>query len=167
MRKAEFGGTLIDIPEQCKQGGYVNKIYLIGSLRNPQVPKLANELRNLGYTVFDDWFAAGEIADDAWRDYEQDRGHNFREALKGYAANHVFDFDMHHLNESTIGILLLPAGKSGHLELGYLIGRGCKSYIVYPEEPERFDVMYLMADAVFGSEAELLEYLRLALDKSS
>jgi len=142
----------------------MTKIYLIGSLRNPQVPQLANKLRQIGYEVFDDWFAAGEIADDAWRDYEIGRGHNFQEALEGYAAHHVFDFDMYHLNQSDIGILLLPAGKSGHLELGYLIGQGCQTYIVYPEEPARFDVMYLMADKVFNSEAELLEYLYLALD---
>mgnify|MGYP001562236938 FL=1 len=140
------------------------KIYLIGSLRNPDVPELANDIRRLGYDVFDDWYAAGEIADDAWRDYEIGRGHNFEEALKGYAAHHVFDFDIYHLNHSDIGILLLPAGKSGHLELGYLIGRGCPCYIIYPEEPARFDVMYLMANKVFASTKELLDHLK-GLDK--
>lgn len=141
------------------------KTYLIGSLRNPRIPELAKSLRQLGYDVFDDWYAAGELADDAWRDYEKARGHNFREALEGYAANHVFSFDKNHLDQSDIGILLLPAGKSGHLELGYLIGLGCTCYIVCPEEPERFDVMYLMANRVFSGEKDLLEYLRkLPLD---
>ena len=136
------------------------KIYVIGSLRNPLVPKLSEDLRKLGYDVFDDWFAAGEIADDSWRDYEKGRGHTFQQALKGYAANHVFTFDRHHLNQSDIGILLLPAGKSGHLELGYLIGRSRPCYIVYPEEPERFDVMYLFAAGVFTSTKELLDHLK-------
>lgn len=136
------------------------KLYLIGSLRNPAVPELANDLRKLGYDVFDDWYAAGEIADDAWRDYEKGRGHNFQQALEGYAANHVFTFDRHHLNESDIGVLLLPAGKSGHLELGYLIGRGHPCYIVYPKEPERYDVMYLFAKRVFTSAEELVNHLK-------
>lgn len=140
------------------------KIYLIGSLRNPTVPELGNELRLLGYDVFDDWYAAGEIADDSWRDYEKGRGHNFQQALNGYAAHHVFDFDIYHLNQSDIGILLLPAGKSGHMELGYLIGRARPCYIVYTEEPARFDVMYLMADKVFASTKELLDHLK-GLDK--
>ena len=140
-------------------------IYLIGSLRNPEVPILANKIRQLGYDVFDDWFAAGEKADDAWRDYEIDRGHNLQQALDGYAASHVFEFDKYHLDKSDIGILILPSGKSGHLELGYLIGRGCDSYILYPNEPERFDVMYLLANKVFDSTDELLYELRLGLDK--
>ena len=35
------------------------KVYLIGSLRNPKVPKIAEKIRALGFEVFDDWFAAG------------------------------------------------------------------------------------------------------------
>ena len=137
----------------------MRNIYLIGSLRNPEVPKAAAKLRDAGHYVFDDWFAAGERADDAWRDYEIGRGHNLKQALTGYAANHVFEFDKYHLDIADTGILILPTGKSGHLELGYLIGKGCYSYIVYPEEPERFDVMYLLADGVFSSLEELISRL--------
>ncbi len=46
-------------------------IYLIGSLRNPNIPAIANELRTLGYEVFDDWYAAGPEADDYWKSYEK------------------------------------------------------------------------------------------------
>ena len=136
------------------------KIYLIGSLRNPKVPELGNELRTEGYDVFDDWFAAGPEADDYWQKYETDRGHTYSEALRGLAAGNVFDFDHKHLYGSDIGVLLLPAGKSGHLELGVLIGLGKRSYIVLDGEPERFDVMYRYATAVFNTPEELLEELR-------
>ena len=138
----------------------MSNIYLIGSLRNPKVPLLAKELRTAGYDVFDDWYAAGERADDAWRDYEKDRGHNLKQALDGHAAIHVYQFDMRHIHEADIGVLLLPAGKSGHLELGYMIGQGQRCYILYPVEPERFDVMYLMADAVCTSTEELIERMK-------
>ena len=61
-------------------------IYLIGSLRNPEVPLISDKLRKEGYEVFDDWYAAGEKADDNWRDYEQQRGRTYVEALSGLAA---------------------------------------------------------------------------------
>src|SRR5258706_9150607 len=97
-------------------------VYLIGSLRSPRVPKVAEELRAAGYEVFDDWYAAGPEADDYWQRYEQAKGHTYAEALAGYAANHVFNFDRTRLMRADAGVLVLPAGKSGHLELGYLVG---------------------------------------------
>ena len=72
-------------------------LYLIGSLRNPEIPLIGVRLRSLGYDVFDDWAAAGPIADDSWRDYEIARGHSYSQALQGWAARHVFEFDLFHL----------------------------------------------------------------------
>ena len=135
------------------------KVYLIGSLRNPEVPKLANKIRELGFEVFDDWYAAGPEADDKWRDYEKARGHTYREALKGLAADHVYQFDRKHLKACDIAILYLPAGKSGHLELGWAIGKGKRGYILL-DNPERWDVMYQFADGVFHNFEELEEELK-------
>lgn len=134
-------------------------IYLIGSLRNPEVPQIAGKLREAGHEVFDDWYAAGPEADDYWRNYEIGRGRTYAEALQGLAAEHVFTFDKHHIDRATAGILVLPAGKSGHLELGYLIGRGKRGYILL-DKAERFDVMYKFADLVSEDLNELLEDLR-------
>jgi len=80
----------------------MQSIYLIGSLRNPEVPKLAEVLREEGFEVFDDWFAAGPEADDYWRSYELGRGHTFVEALQGFAAKHVFEYDRRHLDRCNI-----------------------------------------------------------------
>lgn len=135
-------------------------IYLIGSLRNPAVPLLAERLRAEGHEVFDDWYAAGPEADDYWMRYEQARGHDFAAALAGHAAQHVYRYDKTHLDRMGVGVLLLPAGKSGHLELGYLIGQGKPGYILLDKEPERFDVMYNFATGVFTKEADLFVALR-------
>lgn len=135
------------------------KVYVIGSLRNAGVPDLSKYLREAGYDVFDDWFAAGPEADDYWMAYEKNRGHSYSQALKGYAASHVFNFDKKHLDEADIGVLMLPAGKSGHLELGYMIGTGKPGFILYDEVPERFDVMYKFANDVCFSPEDLLEKL--------
>ena len=134
-------------------------IYLIGSLRNPEVPKIADKIRAEGFEVFDDWYAAGETADDSWRDYEKARGHSYLEGLKGHAANHVFTFDKEHLDRADAGILLAPAGKSGHLELGYLIGRGRRGYYLL-DSPDRWDVMLKFATLVTTDLEEIIKHER-------
>lgn len=138
------------------------KIYIIGSLKNSAVRTLANHLRKFGFDVFDDWQAAHPEADDNWRDYEKGRGRTYREALQGHAARHIYEFDKRHLDEADIAILACPAGKSGHLELGYFIGKGKPGYILL-DDPERWDVMYQFAAGIFENmkelEAELKRYL--------
>lgn len=134
------------------------ELYLIGSLRNPEIPVIANELRSVGVDVFDDWYAAGPHADDCWRDYEKGRNHSYRTALQGHAARHVFDFDHHHLRRVDGALLVLPAGRSGHMELGHASGLGKKAYVLL-DNPERWDVMYQFAkDGIFFSRQEMLEH---------
>jgi hypothetical protein len=141
-------------------------IYLIGSLRNLEIPKIAAQLRTLtGQEVFDDWYAAGPEADDYWRDYEMDRSHTYRDALRGYAARHVFEFDKKHLDRATTVVLALPAGKSGHLELGYALGRGKRGFILL-DNPERWDVMYQFATGVYDDVNELAEALTFSADST-
>jgi nucleoside 2-deoxyribosyltransferase len=138
------------------------KIYLIGSLRNFQIPLLAAYLRkNLcpADEVFDDWYAAGPEADDKWMEYEKDRGHTFIQALDGYAATHVYEFDKTHLDSCDVAVMVMPAGKSAHLELGYCAGKDKRTIILMKGEPERFDVMYKFADHVVTSWPDLLNVL--------
>ncbi len=139
----------------CQKGS----IYVVGSLRNPRVPEIAALLRIAGWDAFDEWYAAGPRADDHWQEYENARGHDFKTALAGYSARHVYEFDKHHIDRCSAGLLVLPAGKSGHLELGYMIGQGKPGYILLDGEPERFDVMYRFATAVFTSVDEMIASL--------
>jgi hypothetical protein len=134
-------------------------IYLIGSLRDPKIPKIAKKLRETGLEIFDDWYAAGYEADDKWRDYEIERGRTYIEALEGLAANHVFTFDLKYLNESKAAILILPCGKSGHLEFGYIIGQGKPGYILL-DTPDRWDVMYKFATKVFTDLESLINEVK-------
>jgi hypothetical protein len=136
------------------------RVYLIGSLKNRVVIDIANALEALGYDVFDNWMAAGPEADDYWQRYEQERNRSYADALRGIAAEHVFSFDKRYLDAADIGILVLPAGKSGHLELGYIIGRGKRGIVLFDGEPERWDVMYLLAQDIFFSVDEMLDNLK-------
>ena len=124
------------------------------------MPRLAQELRRLGFDVFDSWYAPGKNADDYWRDYTKARGLSYKEALREYAAQHIFQFDLSHLNRCGSAILLMPAGKSCHLELGYMIGQGKPGYILFDKTPERYDVMVNFATDVFFSKKELFQTLK-------
>jgi hypothetical protein len=140
------------------------KVYLIGSLRNNAVPELGKRLRRSvpNYEVFDDWYAAGPEADDFWKEYEQGRGRAYTDALSGHAAKHVFEFDKHHLDTSTHAVLVLPAGKSGHMELMYAaygVGAKCAILLEQGADP-RWDVMYQFIDNVFETTEQLEEWLR-------
>jgi hypothetical protein len=124
-------------------------IYLIGSLRNPYVPNVACRMRDAGLDVFDDWWSAGPEADDAWQAHEQLRGRSYVEALYGAHATNVFRFDREHLLMADAAVLLAPAGKSAHLELGWMLGQGKPGYVLLDGEPDRFDVMLRFATGVF------------------
>jgi hypothetical protein len=134
-------------------------IYVIGSLRLPGVRDFAEELRGRGYDVFDDWHAAGEKADEVWQEYEQHRGRSYLEALQGYHARHAFELDQRHIIRAQIGILLLPAGKSAHLELGFMLGKGKRGYVLFDKEPERWDIMYQFATGLFTNKEDLFAEL--------
>jgi hypothetical protein len=134
-------------------------LYLIGSLRNPLIAEIANRIRQHGHSVYDDWWCVGPKADDYWKTYSQARGHSLKEALTGWAATHTYTNDKQHLDECDGAVLVLPAGKSGHLELGYIIGQGKKGYILLDGQNERWDVMLKFATAVCENMEELLEEL--------
>lgn len=138
----------------------LNSIYVIGSLRNEEIPNVAASLRALGLDVFDDWMSAGEFADDALRDYYRQRGYRYSDVLRSYSAEHIFSFDRHHLDRCDAAILVMPAGKSAHLELGYVIGRGKPGFILMDGEPERVDIMHQFATEVFMNQEEMIEYFR-------
>ena len=136
------------------------RIYLIGSLANRAIVALANRLRDEGWDVFDDWISPGEEADEKWREYEQLRGRGYKEALNGRHARHIFEFDFKHLQEADVVVMILPCGRSGHLELGWAIGQGKPAYILFDGEPSRYDLMYALVDDVFFSEQSLFDALR-------
>ena len=134
-------------------------IYLIGSLRNPEIPLIGNKLRDAGIDVFDEWHDAGPEADDYWKKDQQSRNRTYPEALVSYAASHVFEFDKYHLDRCDGAVLILPAGRSGHIELGYMVGKDKPTYVLFDKDTDRWDVMYKFASGVFFDLDELIKKL--------
>lgn len=141
----------------------MTRVYVIGSLENPDVPVVAQALRAAGAEVMDSWHAAGPRADREWERYERSRGRTMSEALYGLACRNVVAFDKKHLDMADLAVLVMPCGRSGHLELGYAIGCGKQAIVYSPHEPERWDAMYGMAhDVVVGIDALRGAYERCA-----
>lgn len=139
------------------------KLYVIGSLRNARVPVIAERLRAEGFDVFDDWYAAGPEADDYWQRYETGREHTYAQALDGYSARHVFEYDRAHLDAADIVVLVMKAGTSAAIEFGRALGQGKRGYILYEGEPERWDVMVKFADGVAFDVGDLCKMLPKSL----
>ena len=136
-------------------------IYLTGSLRDDKVPAVAGALRREGIEVHDDWHAAGPHADDEWKRYERQKGHNLVQALAGEAAKTVFNFDKRFMHFADAGVLVAPAGRSAHLEIGWMAGQGKPTFVLLSDDPERWDVMYQFCTAVFEDVHQLIEKLRI------
>ena len=139
------------------------KIYVIGSLRDKAFTEFMRGIRyefeDREVSFWDDWYGAGYEADDMWQRYEQSKGLTYKQALQGDNAEHVYSYDTKHLHESSIAILKLPAGKSAHLELGYMVGLGKHTIIYMDKEPDRWDVMYRFASHVSVGFQDLTDHL--------
>jgi hypothetical protein len=142
-------------------------VYVVGSLRNPEIPAVSEALRKVGFDVYDDWWSASEDADDWLHEYYRNRGFTHKQILSSYASKHIFELDLKHLNRADIGVLVMPAGRSGHLELGYLIGQGKPSYVLFAGEPkDRYDQMHQFASLSGGDVVYSIGELLISIIKN-
>ena len=160
------------------------KIYLASSWRNPNQPRAVEMLRAAGHEVYDfrhpepedTEFSWGDIADN-WKDWSPNKFIN--QGLKHPTAKAGFNSDKAALDWCDTCVLLLPCGRSAHLEAGYAKGQGKPTLIVLDEEKFEPELMYLFADEIvpdisdmlFGLDGliikENLKNIRLLLDKES
>lgn len=133
-------------------------IYVIGSLRNKQIPEIVNKIQAAGHEAFADWYGAGPEADDKWKEYNEEIGRPYLDALHSHGARAIFEFDKKHLERADTVILVAPAGKSGHLELGWALGKGKKGYYLL-DNPDRWDVMLQFCTKVTDKLEDILSDL--------
>jgi len=81
--------------------------------------------------------------------------------LKDERAQEAFKEDKMWLDWADVCLLILPAGKSSHLEAGYAKGQGKKLIIYQDEFPYgEFDVMYGFADLITDDPARVLKEMK-------
>jgi hypothetical protein len=101
-------------------------------------------------------FAWSQIDPD-WRDWTA-KAFRF-ELYTNPIARHGFYQDLSGMKWADTCVLLLPCGRSAHLEAGWMAGAG-KRVVIYTEDGEEPDLMYLLADKIVIDMSELLEALK-------
>lgn len=135
-------------------------IYVASSWRNPIQPDVVAALREAGNGVYDfrnpaggTGFAWSSIDPDwqSWtaREYAAALDHPL--AVRGYAS----DFEA--MQRADLVVLVLPCGRSAHLELGWAVGAGKRTAILTRdgEEPE---LMAKMVDLITDDLAEIVAW---------
>ena len=136
-------------------------IYVASSWRNLSQPRIVHLLRDRGHQVYDfrhpaednEGFGWGEINPD-WQAWNP---RAFQDALLHPLAEKGFKLDMDALDAADVVVLVLPCGRSAHLELGYAIGKGKPTAILLDQhfEPE---LMYKMVNLVTDNETTLFNW---------
>lgn len=145
------------------------KIYLASSWRNEHQPVVLKVLRDYGHKVYDfrnpsegydnpTGVAAGFQWSDIDPDWQQWTNQQYIAALLSPLAKRGFESDYKAMEWADTGVLLLPSGRSAHIEAGYFNGARKPLHILLGEEQEP-ELMYLMATSISRSIAELIHWL--------
>ncbi|KKT87014.1 MAG: hypothetical protein A2119_01230 [Candidatus Colwellbacteria bacterium GWA2_46_10] len=138
--------------------------FIAARWRNKEnVLKLVKDIRSKGKTVY--CFVEGDGADYELKDLEgkhaPEEFMKHFESIPDWRNDHrvkeIFDVDMNALKNSETLILLLPAGKSAHLEAGVAYGMG-KRCIVIGEQKET-ESLYLIFNEFYNSTEDFIKNL--------
>lgn len=150
------------VPKTVPARGKPSYVYVASSWRNLLQQGVVHTLRAAGIPCYDykapapgeDGFRWSEI-NPAWQGWTPAQ---WREALAHPVAQRGYARDRDALHRADCGVLVLPCGRSAHLEAGYLAGRGVPVYTlaVEPCEPELMALLLGPPENVCTSVVELL-----------
>ena len=133
------------------------KIYTASSWRNSYYQSVVNFLKKEGHEVYDFRNTISsrgkEIAfnwDQIDVDWENWEISEMRAALHHDLAVNAFRSDYKGMLESDVCVLILPSGKSSHIEAGFMKGMGKKLIIFLPEK-DRPELTYSIADSIVSN----------------
>lgn len=135
------------------------KIYVASSWRNDIQPEVVETLRKAGHEVYD--FKNPRPGDHGfhWSDIDPDwqnwTPEQFIAGLHHPIAQRGFASDMDALRDCDTCVLVLPCGRSAHIEAGWAAGAGKRVIVYIPEQCEP-ELMYSMTTAQCDSMDELL-----------
>ena len=138
------------------------KVYVASSWRNKHQPMVVDALRSADIDVYD--FRHPEEGDNGFhcseidKDWQSWKPEQYIEHLKHPIAESGFKKDIDALNSCDISVLVMPCGRSAHLEFGYNLGKGKPGAILLlePCEPE---LMYKMSSRVFTKVDDLVWWI--------
>lgn len=114
----------------------MTRIYLASSWRNAHQPTVLAELRAAGHNVYDFRNPAPGDAGFRWRhvaDRPIETCADLRAALAHPMAQRGYGHDRRGMDRAQGCVLLLPSGRSAHLEAGWIGGTGRPVAVLVPE----------------------------------
>lgn len=136
-------------------------VYVASSWRNNYQPFVCETLKAAKIPHYDFRNPEGG-AGFAWSEIDPDwqawRATDYIEKLNHSRAVEGFNLDMDALKRATHVLLVLPCGRSAHLELGWAVGAGRKTAI-WTHDGEEPELMAKMVDHITGSFMDVLAWL--------
>lgn len=148
------------------------RIYVASSWRNPYQQNIVSILRHDGHDVYDFMHPPGgdhlgfswSDVDPSWRDWTMAQ---YQAALDHPIADAGFASDYSAMLDADTCVLVLPCGRSAHLEAGYFVGAGKHLYILLDEAEyvagashSVIELMYKMADLITADIDAIRDALR-------
>ena len=137
------------------------RIYLASSWRNKFQPSLLNVLRSHGHQVYD-FRNPPSSTGFKWSDIGLElpcSAQDYRHALLSHPrAAQGFMADFAAMRWADTCVLLLPCGRSAHLEFGWMAGAG-KRTLILRQDGEEPELMALLADKICINITELVAEL--------
>ena len=153
------------------------RVYVASSWRNnDRYPAVVAALKEMGFDVYDfknpgegkRGFGWSEVSrawgriDEHWKKWTTQE---YLDALQTPIAQQGFKNDMEALKACDICVLVMPCGRSAHLEAGWATGAGKKTLVLWAEGEEA-ELMNKMHHGVYGRLNELVyEVAQIALTK--
>lgn len=139
------------------------RIYAASSWRNPFQPDIVTELRANRHEVYDFRNPPNGVGGFGWKQIDPDwqawSARRYRELLTtSPIAAAGFVSDLRGMQWADTCVLILPCGRSAHLEAGWFCGQG-KRCIVFTRDGEEPELMALLATDICISLDEVLEAL--------
>lgn len=134
------------------------KIYVASSWRNLIQPHIVTTLRHMGHEVYDFRNPRPATAGFGWRQVgDFTTPETYLRNIYHERCLQGFMFDKDALDWCDTCVLVLPCGRSAHIEAGYAIGQGKSTFILLSEDGFEPELMYLLANGMFNIPAELFE----------
>lgn len=150
----------------------MTKFYVASSWRNTQQPNVVRILRDLGHEVYDfknpsegdNGFHWSDVIEHYDRTSENQLAYmeEYILALDTPIAKDGFNKDFGAMHWADACILVLPCGRSAHLEAGWMIGQDKPTAILLDPDAEGKvtpELMYKMADMVCPGPASLMTWV--------
>lgn len=144
------------------------KIYVASSWRNEERQQaVVKALRDEGHEVYDFRNPAPGDQGFSWRscstpDQLKDPQKFRDEVLTSETAKSGFAKDMAALEGADATVLVLPCGRSAHLELGYAVGAGQLTLVLWDNPVSEPELMYLMCKSTCLSIEEVIHQIEMA-----